>query len=193
MIIDESGLCRALKRAHKTHGYTYLDTGDSIVLYSEGWFVRCQNDLFPRKALATVVEHFGFIPKKGEAMSIQKQEDPQLVIREMLVEEMAYYLNGEPVGKATWAPIQVQQAQIYQQEDNKRCYAVLSTSRDIVDSAIAKGKAFQILSGNVLRLEEQGELVAFHGKRPSDLGLTNDWLKNLWGILESIQLYEVSQ
>ena len=72
MIIEEKGLVKAIKAAYRHSGYTVLNQGGEVTIYTEGWFVRCLWTKLPRKALAIIVEHMGMIPDDGEAMAIEK-------------------------------------------------------------------------------------------------------------------------
>lgn len=52
MIIEEKGLVKAIKAAYRHSGYTVLNQGGEVTIYTEGWFVRCLWTKLPRKALA---------------------------------------------------------------------------------------------------------------------------------------------
>lgn len=56
MIIEEKGLVKAIKAAYRHSGYTVLNQGGEVTIYTEGWFVRCLWTKLPRKALAIIVE-----------------------------------------------------------------------------------------------------------------------------------------
>lgn len=76
-IIQEKGLVRAIKAAYSHGGYTVLNQGAQVTIYTEGWFVRCPWPKLPRKALATIVEHMGMIPDDGEAVTIERMTSPR--------------------------------------------------------------------------------------------------------------------
>ena len=38
MLINEGGLIRAIKRAYKAGGYTVLNTGNDVAIYTDHWF-----------------------------------------------------------------------------------------------------------------------------------------------------------
>ena len=83
MLINESGLVRAIKSAYKHGGYTVNNQGDTMDIYTETWFVKCKRAMLPRKALATIVEHMGMIPDENGPVSIGKDGDPQQVIQDL--------------------------------------------------------------------------------------------------------------
>lgn len=82
MLINEGGLIRAIKRAYKAGGYTVLNTGNDVAIYTDHWFAMANRALLPRKVLATIVEHMGMIPERDMPTSIIKDTEPQLVLRE---------------------------------------------------------------------------------------------------------------
>ena len=82
MIISESGLNRAIKDAKRYGGYTVVMEADTVAIYAQEWFIKCPRQKFPRKALATIVEHIGTIPEDGVPMTVTKKGDPQLVMAE---------------------------------------------------------------------------------------------------------------
>ena len=55
MLINEGGLIRAIKRAYKAGGYTVLNTGNDVAIYTDHWFVMANRALLPRKVLATII------------------------------------------------------------------------------------------------------------------------------------------
>ena len=79
MLINEGGLIRAIKRAYKAGGYTVLNTGNDVAIYTAHWFAMANRALLPRKVLATIVEHMGMIPDT-EPVSIVKDGEPQLIM-----------------------------------------------------------------------------------------------------------------
>ena len=82
MLINEGGLIRAIKRAYKAGGYTVLNTGNDVAIYTDHWFAMANRALLPRKVLATIVEHMGMIPERDMPTSIIKDTEPQLVLKE---------------------------------------------------------------------------------------------------------------
>ena len=100
MLINESGLIRAIKRAYKAGGYTVLNTGNDVAIYTDHWFAMANRALLPRKVLATIVEHMGMIPERDMPTSIIKDTEPQLVLRETAADDMDHLLweaDGEAV------------------------------------------------------------------------------------------------
>ena len=91
MVINESGLCAAMKAAFrkKSTGYkvSSRNNGDGeteIILSAPGWVAIIAKKSAPRKVLALIVEHMGDLPKPGQAFQIQDQQ-AQSTIYEMAV------------------------------------------------------------------------------------------------------------
>lgn len=69
MLINEGGLIRAIKRAYKAGGYTVLNTGNDVAIYTDHWFVMANRALLPRKVLATIKDRLLW-EADGEAVVI---------------------------------------------------------------------------------------------------------------------------
>ena len=48
MLINEGGLIRAIKRAYKAGGYTVLNTGNDVAIYTDHWFAMANRALLHR-------------------------------------------------------------------------------------------------------------------------------------------------
>lgn len=115
MIIEEKGLVKAIKDAYRHGGYTVLNKDGDVAIYTEGWFVRCQWNKLPRKALATIVEHMGMIPDTGEAVSIEKDDQPQAVMAGIVSDDVTRWMGGEEASMATYVPVMFQGYQLFQE------------------------------------------------------------------------------
>ena len=97
VIIEEKGLVKAIKDAYRYGGYTVLNQDGDVAIYTEGWFVRCLWPKLPRKALATIVEHMGMIPDAGEAVAIDKADQPQAVMDGIVRDDVETVIIGTSV------------------------------------------------------------------------------------------------
>lgn len=84
MIVNEKGLLKIMKEAHKSYGYSVAATNDaigveSIIIITQKCVVVGDKKNMPRKVLALIVEHMGELPHCGEAFQIKKNE-PQTEI-----------------------------------------------------------------------------------------------------------------
>lgn len=102
MIIEEKGLVKAIKIAYRHGGYTVLNQDGEVTIYTEGWFVRCLWPKLPRKALATIVEHIGMIPDDGEAVAIEKDDQPQAIMAGIVSDDVDGWMGGEV---PAWPPM----------------------------------------------------------------------------------------
>lgn len=119
MLINEGGLIRAIKRAYKAGGYTVLNTGNDVAIYTDHWFAMANRALLPRKVLATIVEHMGMIPERDMPTSIIKDTEPQLVLRETAADDMDHWRGGDRGEEVTMVPVIMQGFQIYQPPDGE--------------------------------------------------------------------------
>ena len=124
MLINEAGLVRAIKRAYKHGGYVVANLGDAVAIYTENWYIQANRALFSRKALATIVEHMGMIPEKNVPTSILKDEDPQLVLKEVAADDMSRWRGGERGEEVTLVPVIMQGYQIFQPPGGGSCWGV---------------------------------------------------------------------
>lgn len=100
MIINESGLTRAIKKAYRFGGYTVFRRGEMLTVYCDQWCVQCEREIFSRKALGAIVEHAGFMPDDGEAYQISKSGEPQVEDFYMAVDTAGYWSSAEQTQEA---------------------------------------------------------------------------------------------
>lgn len=78
MVVNESGLCAAMKKAYKEAGYKVAglaaDGEYKILIAAPGWCVVILKEKMPRKVLGLIVEHVGDVPRCGEAYQVQKKQ-----------------------------------------------------------------------------------------------------------------------
>lgn len=127
MVINESGLCAAMKDAFrkKSTGYKVAarlnkDEEEEIILSAPGWMAIITRENAPRKVLALIVEHMGDLPKVGQAFQIQ-DKNAQSTISDMAVAELP-----KNAGKAMVQRTQISYMnhQIYQRTDNDEVFMV---------------------------------------------------------------------
>ena len=78
MVVNEAGLCAAMKRAYKESGYKIAavtaDGTTKMMIAATGWCVVIRKSQMPRKVMGLIVEHVGDIPREGEAYQVQKKQ-----------------------------------------------------------------------------------------------------------------------
>lgn len=83
MVINESGLLKAMKDSYKSGGYhaafgtVFSRESYLIASYGYSWGVVIRHDKIPRKVLGLLAEHIGKLPEPDEAYMCRKDEDAQ--------------------------------------------------------------------------------------------------------------------
>ena len=190
MIINEKGLARALKLAYKHGGYTLIANGEQIILFTEGWYLRCDKDKFPRKALATIVEHMGTPPTTADALSIADGEEPQVVMPEVAGQDVSSWESGQAEETASMVPFIVWGMQLYQVADGAGpCYGVDPVALAVTERDIAGQAAAAVLGDGRLKWEHDGETVIVGAVRPAGRYWDRPWQQEVWAALEAVDLH----
>lgn len=166
MIIEEKGLVKAIKAAYRHSGYTVLNQGGEVTIYTEGWFVRCLWTKLPRKALAIIVEHMGMIPD----------------------DDVAGWMGGEAAGMASYVPVTFRGYQLFQEVNGRQAYGVDPTALAIVERATAEMGTAAISGGRALAWSHDGETVMLGAIRKTTWAW--DWERTVWEALESVDLHK---
>ena len=186
MIINEKGLVKALKSAYKRGGYTISNDGQNVALYTEGWYLRAAWDKFPRKALATIVEHMGTLPA-AEALVIMDGYDPQVAIPEVVGDDIAKWIAGEPDKRAKIVPVTVGVLQLFQTEA-RECYGIKPLALGILERDVAEHAEAAVLGEGRLTWTCEGEAVVVEAFRPTAAYWATDGEKAVWAALEAVEL-----
>ena len=184
MIIEEKGLVKAIKAAYRHSGYTVLNQGGEVTIYTEGWFVRCLWTKLPRKALAIIVEHMGMIPDDGEAMAIEKDDQPQAVMAGIVSDDVAGWMGGEAASMASYVPVTFRGYQLFQEVNGRQAYGVDPTALAIVERVTAEMGTAAISGGRALAWSHDGETVMLGAIRKTTWAW--EWERTVWEALESV-------
>lgn len=187
-IIQEKGLVRAIKAAYSHGGYTVLNQGAQVTIYTEGWFVRCPWPKLPRKALATIVEHMGMIPDDGEAVTIEKDDQPQAVMAEIASDDVAGWMGGEVASMASYVPVIFRGYQLFQEVSARQAYGVSPAALAIIDRVTAEMGTAAVSGGNLLAWSHDGETVMLGATRKTAWAW--EWERTVWEALESVDLHK---
>lgn len=166
MIIEEKGLVKAIKAAYRHSGYTVLNQGGEVTIYTEGWFVRCLWTKLPRKALAIIVEHMGMIPD----------------------DDVAGWMGGEAASMASYVPVTFRGYQLFQEVNGRQAYGVDPTALAIVERATAEMGTAAISGGRALTWSHDGETVMLGAIRKTTWAW--DWERTVWEAMESVDLHK---
>ena len=83
MVVSESGLMAAMKKAYKKEGYKVAGLHragfEELLIGTEDWVTVMAKKNVPRKVLGLIAEHLGQIPGEGEAFQVA-QDAPQTEI-----------------------------------------------------------------------------------------------------------------
>lgn len=191
MLIEESGLVRAIKSAYKNGGYVVNNQGEMVSIYTERWYVQCKRVKLPRKALATIVEHMGMIPEVGAPVSIDKDGDPQQVIPEVTVNDMDHWRGGATTDAATMVPVIMQGYQIFQPPgDAGPCYGVPCMLLGMIERQAAEYGEAAVVDRDRLLWDGDGEAVVVAAVRKATSGWAKEWERAVWSALESVDLHK---
>ena len=190
MLINESGLVRAVKSAYRNGGYTVSNSGDTMAIYTENWFVKCKRAMLPRKVLATIVEHMGMIPDDGTPVSIDKADEPQIVMAEVASEDVAHWCVGERQDDATMVPVTMQGYQIFQTEGGGACWGVPFLCLGMIERDVAEHSAAVVVDGHRLAWSGDGEAVTVGAVRKATSSWAKEWERAVWAALESVDLHK---
>ena len=189
MLINEGGLIRAIKRAYKAGGYTVLNTGNDMAIYTDHWFAMANRALLPRKVLATIVEHMGMIPDT-EPVSIVKDGEPQLIMPDVAADEIAHWRTGERTDAVTMATVIMQGYQIFQPDGGGACYGVSLLDLGIMEREMVEHGAAAVIDGDRLLWRGDTEVVAMDAVRKARSSWAKEWERAVWNALEGVDLHK---
>lgn len=189
MLINEGGLIRAIKRAYKAGGYTVLNTGNDVAIYTDHWFAMANRALLPRKVLATIVEHMGMIPDT-EPVSIVKDGEPQLIMPDVAADEIAHWRTGERTDAVTMATVIMQGYQIFQPDGGGACYGVSLLDLGIMEREMVEHGAAAVIDGDRLLWRGDTEVVAMDAVRKARSSWAKEWERAVWNALEGVDLHK---
>ena len=189
MLINEGGLIRAIKRAYKAGGYTVLNTGNDVAIYTDHWFAMANRALLPRKVLVTIVEHMGMIPDT-EPVSIVKDGEPQLIMPDVAADEIAHWRTGERTDAVTMATVIMQGYQIFQPDGGGACYGVSLLDLGIMEREMVEHGAAAVIDGDRLLWRGDTEVVAMDAVRKARSSWAKEWERAVWNALEGVDLHK---
>lgn len=189
MLINEGGLIRAIKRAYKAGGYTVMNTGNDVAIYTDHWFAMANRALLPRKVLATIVEHMGMIPDT-EPVSIVKDGEPQLIMPDVAADEIAHWRTGERTDAVTMATVIMQGYQIFQPDGGGACYGVSLLDLGIMEREMVEHGAAAVIDGDRLLWRGDTEVVAMDAVRKARSSWAKEWERAVWNALEGVDLHK---
>ena len=183
MIVDEKGLCRVIKQAYKTGGYTVMEEDGNIMVWAEEWFVQTEARKLPKKVLGLLVEHLGTLP--GAPTVLQKNADPQLELAEVAAQDVAFWHGVGEGARLRPADVILAGWQVMQNIATNECWAVEPDCLNIVDAATWRLRAGLLTNKKIMYMED-GELVAVSAARPAEDAI--GWIGAAWKKIEEVTL-----
>ena len=137
MIINEKGLLKIMKEAHKGPGYNVaaeIDAGnvENIIITTPKLAVVIEKKNLPRKVLGLIAEHVGDIPEPGEAFQVKKKE-PQTEIFDIATRILRdIHADNKPMKLIKRTDITLGGYQLWQRKDDLRIFKVDPALEDIL-------------------------------------------------------------
>ena len=188
MLINESGLVRCIKRAYKSAGYAVAAEGDCMTIYTEQWYIQCKRAAIPRKVLATIVEHMGMIPDDGEAVAIEKDDQPQAIMAGIVSDDVDGWMGGEVASMASYVPVTFRGYQLFQEVSGRQAYGVDPAALAIIERVTAEMGSAAISGDHALAWSHDGETVMLEAIRKATWAW--EWERTVWEALESVDLHK---
>lgn len=189
MLINETGLTRAVKRAYKSGGYTVNIKDGIMSIYTKFWYIHARREIMPRKVLAAIVEHAGMIPGENEPTNIMKDLDPQMVIPETAEEEMSVWRIGERGDCVDVVPVIIQGFLIFQAEEGA-CWGVPLSHLGMIERDAVEHYGAIVVGNDRLLWHDDGEAIAVKAVRKAKSGWASAWERAVWEALEGVDLHK---
>lgn len=184
MIINESGLLKAMKDSYKSGGYhvafgtVFTRECYMIASYGYSWGVVIRHDKMPRKILGLLAEHIGRLPENSEAYLCRKDKDAQDEIFSVAAKPILLLL-GEAQSKALpsvkktrliWDGANVWQSAelddvVLMRQDYEDIAIFQNTNPKMVDGCLyVEGQLSYVMIHRTIPGEAERDLVANLGK-----------------------------
>lgn len=155
MVVNETGLMRAMKEAYKSAGYCVAaeNTGDmeNIILCTNTWAAIIEKKNMPRKALGLIAEHVGEIPQPGQAYQVRKG-DPQTEIYDVVNQTIrAIHAGDKPLRIVKRTQLTMGCYQLWQRKDDLRIFQVNPALEEIL--MLSRGTV-RIVGDDTLMLDD---------------------------------------
>ena len=128
------------------------------------------------------------IPDDGEAMAIEKDDQPQAVMAGIVSDDVAGWMGGEAASMASYVPVTFRGYQLFQEVNGRQAYGVDPTALAIVERATAEMGTAAISGGRALTWSHDGETVMLGAIRKTTWAW--DWERTVWEAMESVDLHK---
>ena len=155
MVINEKGLLRAMKEAHKVTGYTVAvedNAGiENIIITTSRFVVIMEKKNTPPKIRGLIAEHLLDFPRAGEAYEIKKKE-PQMEIYDAATAIVRnIHTENKPLKLIKRTNLTLGGYPLWQRKDDLKIFEVDPALEDILN--LARGTV-RIVGEDVLMLDD---------------------------------------
>lgn len=190
MIINEAGLTRAIKRAYRSPGYTVFIHQSDVVLITKHWYMECAKEIFPRKALAAIVEQAGFIPEENEAYEVKKDTDPQRLLFDTVMEDRRKWTGAQRTDSAVMTHLTYKGVRLFQalgDLERNRLFGASEMNLDILERVVVRDtKAIVSDTYKILYHGDEEKVILAACNR--DAYFQEEKERTIWESLETLDL-----
>lgn len=179
MIINEKGLIKIMKEAHKSYGYSVAATDDaigveSIIIITEKCAVICDKKKMHRKVLGLIVEHMGELPQSGEAYQVRKNE-PQTEIFDSATQHLKeIHSENKPLKLVKRTDLTLGGYRLWQRKEDLQMFKLDPVLEDVLD--LAHGIQ-RVVGDDVLMMEDKESRAYVYFEKQDKTG--SAWLDHL--------------
>lgn len=179
MIINEKGLIKIMKEAHKGYGYSVAATNDSIgvesiIIITKRCVVVGNKKKMPRKVLALIVEHMGDLPVPGEAYQIRKDQ-PQTEIFDAAAQTLKeIHSDNKPLTLIKRTDLTLGGYRLWQRKDDLRIFKLDPALENVL---FLSSGTHRIVGDDVLMMEDKESRAYVYFEKPDKNG--SAWLDHL--------------
>lgn len=179
MIVNEKGLLKIMKEAHKSYGYSVAvetDTAgvENIIIITQNCAVIGDKKNMPRKVLALIVEHMGELPQSGEAFQIRKNE-PQTEIFDAATQTIReIHAGNKPLKLIKRTDLTLGGYRLWQRKDDLRIFKLDPVLESVL--FLSRG-VHRIVGDDVLMMEDTESRAYVYFEKPDKNG--SAWLDHL--------------
>lgn len=155
MVINEKGLMKVMKDAHKSSGYCVAAENnadmENIILCTNRWVAVVEKKNLPRKVLGLIAEHVGDIPGPGEAFQVKKKE-PQTEIYDVATQTIRMiHAGNKPLRIVKRTQLTSGGYQLWQRKEDLRIFKVDPALEEVVN--LARGTV-RIVGDDTLMIDD---------------------------------------
>lgn len=187
MLLNETGLVRAIKRAYRNGGYTVSNQEGNVSVYTEDWYIQARRGALPRKVLGTIAEHMGMIPDETAPVFVSWDTEAQVVIAEIAGEDLIHWRSGKRGAGAEMVPVIMRGLQVFQTAD-MACWGVPLPQLGILGRNEAEHSEATIVDDDRLLWESGTEAVVIHAARKAKSSWSSAQERDAWEALERVDL-----